>query len=180
MAKEWGILLKETTVNTYQGERKDADGHNKLKIWIHRPSQTGDPEAAMSAEELEAAPSDLVILFEPESGSAYNSIVESLARVEETLEAYDTITGSFSVRGVPIQAGAATRIAQEVSARQQESYYDGHTKSVTYWSSKLNAQVESGNKKVNLQIAETAPSPETSGELIIGVPLITGDYTVTN
>ena len=96
---------------------------------------------------MDVAPAELVILLEPGTGLAYESVIRSVSRIEEAVEALDAgIAGSFSVRGVPIEAGAAARIAYEASAKKQESYDDGNTSSITYFSSKLSTQVESGKK----------------------------------
>ena len=181
LAEKWGILLEETTADTYQGETKDADGHNKLTVWIHRSSQDGGTDAALTADALSDAPAELVVLLEPGPGLGYDSIIQSVATIEESVEVLDAgITGSFSVRGVPKETGSADRIAHEASAKKQEGYDDGNTSSITYFSSKLTTQVESGKKKVNLQIAQTGSSLEKNTELIIGVPLITGDYNVSD
>ena len=112
LAKKWGILLEETTTDTFQGETKDADGHNKLTVWILGLRTDGDTGAALTAEAMDVAPAELVILLEPGTGLAYESVIRSVSRIEEAVEALDAgIAGSFSVRGVPIEAGAAARIA---------------------------------------------------------------------
>ncbi|MFC5652748.1 YwmB family TATA-box binding protein [Paenibacillus solisilvae] len=175
LAANWGILLKKASTGTFDGETNEADGYNKLTVWIHQPLQAG----TLPDDTLGDADVDLVMLLEPGAGLPFDSIKASIVEIEQVIKAADeSITGSFSVRGIPVEADAAERIAHDAAAKQQENYEDGHTSSITYWSPKLTTEVKSGTKRVNLQIAETGPAPGAAAELIIGVPLITGDYTV--
>ncbi|MBB3072135.1 hypothetical protein FHS14_005150 [Paenibacillus baekrokdamisoli] len=181
-ASQLGIDLKATAVNTYEGKKEELDGHNKLTIWIHTDQQQqSETVKTMSTAVQKDEPVDLVILFEPEKGSAYKRIANAMTSIEKTIIPLEaSIKGSFALRGIPISQDAAGQIALRADAKQQETYDDGHTSSNTYLSSKLRSQVSSGTKMVNLQIAEAASSAGISAELIVGVPLITGDYIVPN
>jgi hypothetical protein len=67
---------------------------------------------------------------------------------------------------------------ETAAAKRVEGYDDGRTSSITYYTLKLGTQADSGGRKVNLQIAVTRPDAGADAELVLGVPLITGDYSV--
>ncbi|SDW48852.1 YwmB family TATA-box binding protein [Paenibacillus sp. CF384] len=144
-------------------------GH--MKLWIH--TKPGIDES--SADK----PYELVLLLDAAVGTSRTSMDEMIGNVEQSAEGLD-IQGGFTVRGIPIREGGAARIAATAAAKEMESYNDGHTESITYYSEALQSSVRSGSAKVNLQLAESSASAGEEGELIVGVPLITGDYSLPN
>ena len=44
----------------------------------------GDTGAALTAEAMDVAPAELVILLEPGTGLAYESVIRSVSRIEES------------------------------------------------------------------------------------------------
>ncbi|WP_274649168.1 YwmB family TATA-box binding protein [Paenibacillus humicola] len=169
-----GIVLAEQSGGPLTGGgggavytgRKTAGGM-ELTIWLQ----------AAAGESASAA--DAVVLLQPPAGTKAALIHNYAGRVEEAAaEAGLSLNGSFAVRGKPAGRDAAARIADAAGAERRESYDDGHTRSVTYYSPKLKTGVTSAGKPVNLQIAESGAAGGGEAELIVGVPLITGDYTV--
>ncbi|MBW7458852.1 YwmB family TATA-box binding protein, partial [Paenibacillus sepulcri] len=90
------------------------------------------------------------------------------------------LKGSFTVRAMPAAGASAKAFARLAAAKQIESYDDGNTRSVTYLSPKLRSEIMSGTQSVNMQIAQVHSMSGDEGELVIGVPLITGDYSAGN
>ncbi|MBP3965923.1 YwmB family TATA-box binding protein [Paenibacillus lignilyticus] len=146
-------------------------GH--MKLWIHsKPSQE---------EQSGDKPFELVLLLNTDPGTSRTAMTEMIDEVERATEGLDlVIHGGFTVRGIPVREGGAARIAALAAAKEMESYNDGHTESITYFSEALQSSVLSGSAKVNLQLAESSAAAGESGELIVGVPLITGDYSLPN
>ncbi|RAP76966.1 YwmB family TATA-box binding protein [Paenibacillus montanisoli] len=148
-----------------------ANDAERMKLWIHSRSDAFDPAGAK--------PYELILLLDLGAGSARSEMEEALGRIGRAAEDLD-IRAGFTVRGAPIREGGAARLAEAASAQEVEAYDDGHTQSLTYFSKLLQSSVQSGDAKVNLQLAESAGAGGESSELIIGVPLITGDYTLQN
>ncbi|SEO90304.1 YwmB family TATA-box binding protein [Paenibacillus sp. OV219] len=146
----------------------DAD---RLKLWVRsKPAgQLGDSSKM---------PYELVLLLDTARGSDSKSIADEVHKVENAaIAAGLLLQGGFTVRGEMVQADAPDRIAAAAGATEVEAYDDSHTSSLTYYSKSLQSGVQSGATKVNLQIAGALTTGEAARELIIGVPLITGDYT---
>ncbi|MCM3628689.1 YwmB family TATA-box binding protein [Paenibacillus glycanilyticus] len=90
-------------------------------------------------------------------------------------------TGGMTVRGEAEYNNAADRLAQAAGGKRIDRYKDDSgTVSEAYYSEKLFSSVEAGaGKKANLQIAEHRETESGVLSLIVGTPLITGDYTVS-
>ncbi|QGQ94073.1 hypothetical protein EHS13_03710 [Paenibacillus psychroresistens] len=67
-------------------------------------------------------------------------------------------------------------IVDQIQGNQQEVYQDGQTVSVSIYSKKMQAAVQSGNHKVNLQMALHQNSVTKAWRFTIGSPLITIEY----
>ncbi|MBO7746933.1 YwmB family TATA-box binding protein [Paenibacillus sp. MWE-103] len=150
-----------------------SDPDYKLTLWVRSQpakdgARQGDPRY------------DVVLLLDA-AGQAERSVIGAgIARVEKAMRAASDLElrGGFTVKGRPAAEGAGARVAKAAEAEETEAYDDGNTSSLTYYSGALGSRVLSGSKPVNLQIAESRGTPRTGAELIIGVPLITGDYTM--
>lgn len=168
-------MEKEQQGHVYKGEQKGGIGLYKLTIWA-KLHGSGTPGKA----DNENATADVVLLLNGDEGTAYRELMDVVSNVEESLSRYaDDYEGSFAVRGQSLLAGerASEQIALLSQASAQEVYEDGGTRSVAYYSAYLKSMVHSGNHKLNLQIAERVPPAVSQREIIIGVPLITGDYS---
>ncbi|WP_219838754.1 YwmB family TATA-box binding protein [Paenibacillus sp. R14(2021)] len=147
-----------------------ANPAHKMTLWLH-PQQAADGTSTSDYE--------LVLLFDAVQPAEQSSIRASLGSIEAARNAARIqLQGGFSVKGTSASADAASRIVRLASAREMESYDDGHTSSLTYYTPDLELEVQSGSSSVNLQIAVSHASKNQAEELIFGVPLITGDYTV--
>ncbi|AZN43172.1 YwmB family TATA-box binding protein [Paenibacillus albus] len=144
---------------------------DRLKLWVRsKPvGQLGD-----TADK----PYELVLLLDTVRGTDDKKIADEVKKVENAaIAAGLLLQGGFTVRGEMVQANAPDRIAAAAGAAELEAYDDSHTSSLTYYSESLQSGVQSGAAKVNLQIAGALTTGQAARELIIGVPLITGDYT---
>jgi Protein of unknown function (DUF1779). len=90
-------------------------------------------------------------------------------------------SGGITVRGETEYNNAAERLAHAASGKRIDRYKDeSGTISEAYYSEKLFSAVEAGaGKKANLQIAQHHETESGGLSLIVGTPLITGDYTVS-
>ncbi|MCK9860240.1 YwmB family TATA-box binding protein [Paenibacillus sp. ATY16] len=90
-------------------------------------------------------------------------------------------SGGMTVRGKTEYNNAAERLAQVAGGKRVDRYKDeSGTVSEAYYSERLFSSVEAGaGKKANLQIAEHRETESGTLSLIVGTPLITGDYTVS-
>jgi hypothetical protein len=181
LANKLGIALKKTDNQTLQGEADMENGRIKISLWIH--VQTGSKLQPLSESGLDpsrgnGAPVQAVILMKPQKGSGLTEIISAASHVQQAAAAASfTFAGSFAVRGEPVKEAAAGRIADIAHAKRQEVYDDGQTDSVTYFTPELKTTVKSGSNSVNLQIAEVRATGGGRQQIIIGIPLITGDYT---
>ncbi|MFD0714429.1 YwmB family TATA-box binding protein [Paenibacillus sp. GCM10027626] len=118
-----------------------------------------------------------VVLVQTDAGAAKSKLAELILSLEQaaTVNKLD-YAGSFAVRGEPGQEDAAAVLAGKAKAERREVYNDGHTESITYSSPELQTGVASGAATVNLQIADISGDAGAPRELVVGVPLITGDY----
>lgn len=111
---------------------------------------------------------DLVLLLQATPGI---TLEELLSGIDTSLAALQAIQAdymaSFNVRGAAREVTSAQRLLAALATEERETYDDGHTRSNTYYTAAL---AEYHTQDYNLQLAEYA------GKLIIGVPLISGDY----
>jgi len=123
--------------------------------------------------------SDAVILLQAAEGVNEDAIAGAADEIEQVASELGLqMDYSFSVRGKPANDDASARIVRSADAKRLEVYDDGNTSSMTYYTPKLESRTDSGGRQVNLQIAETRPGAGADAELVIGVPLITGDYGI--
>ncbi|MFC4102232.1 YwmB family TATA-box binding protein [Paenibacillus xanthanilyticus] len=175
--------------HAYSGVTASAGPNpGKTTLW-YRPSdtaemKTGSEDAgAVNGGETDSGSivyADAVLLIEFRAGVELASIGNAVEELETRMRKEGlAFQSGFVGRGSKSELAddAAGAIALRAEAARKESYDDGHTASMTYFTSKLESGVESGGKRVNLQIAH---SRGAKPELTVGVPLITGDYASEN
>ncbi|TYP71745.1 YwmB family TATA-box binding protein [Paenibacillus methanolicus] len=160
----------------------------KTTLWYRLPDtadlETGSEDAGSvdggETDSGSAVYADVVLMIEFGAGVELASIGNAVVELE-TMLGKDGLAyrGGFVGRGKKsaLAEDAAGAIALRAEAARKESYDDGHTASIAYYTSKLESGVESGGKRVNLQIAHNRGAKP---ELVVGVPLITGDYASQN
>lgn len=167
-SQDAGAVSGETV---YRGQLEFED--YKLSMWLQMDSGAASAEGGAGSSPI----GDAVLLLQAPDGSRLSQIQEAAAKVEQAVRrANARYEGSFAVRGEPKDKAAAKRIAEKAAAAIQEDYDDGHTVSTAYESRKLKSSVVSGGKRINLQIAVVNGAAGTESKIIVGVPLITGDY----
>ncbi|WP_308636038.1 YwmB family TATA-box binding protein [Paenibacillus silvisoli] len=171
LAASLGFTLSSELVESEPVDIMAENETARMKLWIQSRPQAYDSD--------ENKPFELVLLLDMDAGADQTAIAEALKPVNQATKPLDMQAG-FTVRGEPIRTGSVERLEDAASAQEVEAYDDGHTKSLTYSSKLLRTSVRSGGADVNLQLAESAAIGGGSPELIIGVPLITGDYTLQN
>ncbi|CAH1223523.1 hypothetical protein PAECIP111893_04992 [Paenibacillus plantiphilus] len=176
IASQLNITLeREPQGLVYRGNLKGGIELYTLTIWAKLYGTGTSDEAGH-----DNAIADVVLLLNGNGGTSYRQLLDVVSKVEETVSRYaNDYEGSFAVRGLSQSAGerASDQIAILAQASALESYEDGGTRSVAYYSAHLKSLVHSGKHKLNLQIAEHVPPAGSQLEIIIGVPLITGDYS---
>lgn len=189
---EGGSILQRVWRSDMQ--REEGTGGGRLAIWHHldaQPQETGsrvaEAEDGNGEEGVRQAAEDamqhseeptggLVVLLESMEGADYEEVAPWLARIEQSLEHSGLQAApSFSFRAAT-GPEAAERLAEAAGATLLERYSDRSTVSDTYYSSKLRLSAQSGQHKVNLQLALLLGSTEGEYRLTGGVPLITGEY----
>ncbi|MUT68663.1 YwmB family TATA-box binding protein [Paenibacillus sp. NEAU-GSW1] len=108
---------------------------------------------------------------------------EAIAKVEGVLlQIGADYTEGMSVRGTADRKDAVERLASDANAKQLDRYDDGGTVSASFYTEGLYISTpiaEGSRKRVNLQGALHQDTDTGEQNLIIGVPLITGDYSVS-
>lgn len=108
---------------------------------------------------------------------------EAIVKVEGALQqAGADYTEGLSVRGTTEHKDAVERLARAANAKKIDRYDDGGTVSASFYTEGLylSTPLENGSKKrVNLQSAVHRDTVTGEQNLIIGVPLITGDYSIS-
>ncbi|WP_336776858.1 YwmB family TATA-box binding protein [Paenibacillus sp. MMO-58] len=123
-----------------------------------------------------------MLVFTTEQKADKEQLLAVVNRTEAILKkAGVSYTGGMTVRGKTEYNNAAVRLAQAAGGKRVDRYKDeSGTVSEAYYSEKLFSSVEAGaGKKANLQIAEHRETESGALSLIVGTPLITGDYTVS-
>ncbi|GGE01593.1 YwmB family TATA-box binding protein [Paenibacillus nasutitermitis] len=170
---------KWTLVKTPLGEAYQGEAEGGLSIWYrqHKEDSGGNPQQA----DGEDASVELIILLSPAKGSQLEMIKTAAAGIEEGAQAEKlSLKGSFTIRADPADRVSEKSIARLAAARQVEEYKDANTQSATYSSPALRTRIMSGNQSVNMQIAVVRSGQQEKVKLVIGIPLITGDYTAEN
>ncbi|MBW7476522.1 YwmB family TATA-box binding protein [Paenibacillus oenotherae] len=167
-------LEQEGQEHLYRGKRSgEAPDGYVFSIWANL--QAND----VNKSSIKDAVADVVLLLDVRKGTVIEQLIGRVSEVEAAVSLNDLeFKGSFSLRGQPVRAGALERLAGLAGAERREEYEDGQTTSIAYYSDELFSGVNSGEHIVNLQIAERSSAADDKRELIVGVPLITGDYSM--
>ncbi|TCM88593.1 TATA-box binding protein [Paenibacillus sp. BK033] len=123
-----------------------------------------------------------MLVFTTNQKADKEQLLAVVKRTEDVLKkAGISYSGGMTVRGLTEYNNAAERLAQASGGKRVDRYKDeSGTVSEAYYSEKLFSSVEAGaGKKANLQIAEHRETESGALSLIVGTPLITGDYTVS-
>lgn len=159
-----------------------SDPAYKLTLWVHsRQSQgTGSASDRGAVGGKATKPLyDIVLLLNAAEHAEKQTMADAIAKVEKNVaETGVDLRGGLTVKGTATAEGAGARIVKAASAKETEAYDDGHTSSLTYYTPRLGSRAASGAKTVNLQVAESVSTAGKTPELIVGVPLITGDYSL--
>lgn len=101
------------------------------------------------------------------------SISEELARVAPTF------TSSMKVQGYTENRQAIQDLMKQANAKTIDRFVDGGTISETLYTGMLRATIVAGNgKSANLQIGLHKETNSDKTALTIGIPVITGDYSL--
>lgn len=176
LEKILGLLIRNNgakTDNLYAGEGDSVtvsvlDGTAELSI--HALPEPEEGEASRFLVLLRTVAAGNV------DGEAFKDAVEQAAvGFREQGVSY---TGTVSARGSSGEKRAADKAAALAQAREVERYEDNGTESVVYYASKLQSYVKVGEgRAANLQIARYQRTDNGEWSIIVGVPLITGDYS---
>lgn len=148
-----------------------SDPEGKTTLWVHTLP------AGRLTEESDKSAYEFVLLLNAAENADYPAIATAVAGAERAIaQAGLAFQGGLTVKGTAAAPGADKRIAKAASAKEEEAYDDGHTSSLTYYSAALATRITSGAKPVNLQIAESPALAGKGDDLVVGMPLITGDY----
>ncbi|MBD2847199.1 YwmB family TATA-box binding protein [Paenibacillus sp. IB182496] len=148
---------------TAQALRQDASG--TLRMWMTPAAGAADGGWA-------------VLLYEGRAGQPLAVLHQAVDGIETVLKAEELDLRPYvTLRGEARSAEAAQTVAGKAGGELVESYDDGRTASMTYYSEQLRLRTQSGGNAVNLQLALRRGSAEAPDALIAGAPLITGDYT---
>ncbi|GGG21162.1 hypothetical protein GCM10010916_42350 [Paenibacillus abyssi] len=156
-------------VSRAEGEAVHAilqTGKGLLQLWFQQTDAMNPDESG-----------ELVLIYEGLEGQSEASLLDTVAAVESELRRQH-IAGapSVSFRGIAKAPAAAEQLAEQAQAELLEQYEDANTISQTFYTHHLLNKVQSGDHKVNLQLAVHSDPDTGVIRFIGGIPLITGDY----
>jgi hypothetical protein len=126
----------------------------------------------------------LILKLTADSYVGYQSILSLQLQIQESLNHLNT-RGKWNtmVQGTLSDTGLGgtpevflQRLSKEVKGMGQEFYADDHTLSASLFTKILKGGIQSGSRKVNLQIALHQNSITKEWRLTLGSPLITMEY----
>ncbi|MDQ0111218.1 YwmB family TATA-box binding protein [Paenibacillus harenae] len=111
-----------------------------------------------------------------------HELIQAAEAVSSEVESFtDDYESSMHAKGYTYNNDAIYAISRLAAAKQVDSYVDGGTVSDTFFTNKLKNEVIVDNgQRGNLQIALHRNTEAQKLELIVGVPVITGDYSLVN
>ncbi|CAM3277542.1 YwmB family TATA-box binding protein [Paenibacillus lupini] len=177
-------LYNKGAANTVWTLRWDIEGEGAVLEQTGQKLQAdeiGQEQGTLSIFPL-SSENQAMIVYVTKQGTAKKQLLAIVNMVETDLkESGLTYSGGMTVRGDTEYNNAAERLAHAASGKRIDRYKDNSgTVSEAYYSEKLFSAVEAGaGKKANLQIAAHRETESKQLSLIIGIPLITGDYTVS-
>ncbi|MNZ84570.1 hypothetical protein D3C78_1033320 [compost metagenome] len=88
-------------------------------------------------------------------------------------------TSSMQVNGYSLNEQAIREISKQAKASQVDRYEDGGTVSETLYTEQLRSSIQvGGGSAANLQIALHRETETERFQLTIGIPVISGDYSL--
>ncbi|WP_127533366.1 YwmB family TATA-box binding protein [Paenibacillus kobensis] len=174
----------------YEGElvlkraAQEGGAHSKV------PSVQADSVTVPVAMYRSGGASDAVVILQPSAPLAADELEDAARLVEEALQRVGgkyscsfRVTGSATIQDIH-DTSAMTRlmsgVIEEADAKLVERYEDdeGASISETYMSPHIHASIETKGKRANLQLSVHRDSESDAADWVIGVPVITGDYTL--
>lgn len=109
-----------------------------------------------------------------------NKLLQAAASISEELaRAAPTFTSSMKVQGYTANGQAIQDLMKQANAKSIDRFVDGGTISETLYSGMLRSTIVIGSgKSANLQIGLHKETNSDKTALTIGIPVITGDYSV--
>lgn len=122
-----------------------------------------------------------IVLFATKGSTSLETLRTLISKVEGSLkEGEIAFSGSMTVRGQSEYDKAAEKLTALAGAKRIDHYDDGGTVSETFYTERLYAAIQAGEgQKGNLQIAVRRETDTGQLALIVGSPLITGDYAAS-
>ncbi|GGG76156.1 YwmB family TATA-box binding protein [Paenibacillus radicis (ex Gao et al. 2016)] len=121
-----------------------------------------------------------ILQFRTSGEASKQNLLNLVQKVEEGLESADTkYSEGITARGKTEYNDAISRLVKAGQAREIEYYADGGTVSNSYYTDRLKKSVKSGGKEgklISFQAASHREAGSKQHDLIVGLPLITGDY----
>ncbi|WP_042164501.1 YwmB family TATA-box binding protein [Paenibacillus gorillae] len=121
-----------------------------------------------------------ILQFRTSGKASKQSLLDLVYKVEAVLKSAGTkYTEGITVRGKTEYNDAIHRLEKAGQAREVEHYADGGTVSNSYYTDRLQKSVQSGGKEgrlISFQAAVHREAGSKQHDLIVGLPLITGDY----
>lgn len=109
-----------------------------------------------------------------------HKLLQAAASISEELaQAAPTFTSSMKVQGYTANGQAIKDLMKQANAKSIDRFVDGGTVSETFYSGMLRSTIVIGSgKSANLQIGLHKETNSDKIALTIGIPVITGDYSV--
>ncbi|MFF2094225.1 YwmB family TATA-box binding protein [Paenibacillus sp. NPDC058174] len=121
-----------------------------------------------------------IMQFRTSGEASKQNLLDLVQKVEKGLEWAGTkYTEGITARGKTEYNDAISRLEKAGQAREIEHYADGGTVSNSYYTDRLKKSVQSGGKEgrlISFQAAVHREAGSKQHDLIVGLPLITGDY----
>lgn len=177
-------LYNKGAANTEWTLRWDLEGDGAALTQADqklKADEIGQEQGTLSIFPL-SSENQAMVVYVTKQGTTKKQLLAIVNEVEADLkESGLTYSGGMTVRGDTEYNNAAERLAHAAGGKRIDRYKDNSgTISEAYYSEKLFSAVEAGaGKKANLQIAAHRETESKQLSLIIGIPLITGDYTVS-
>ncbi|WP_338552732.1 YwmB family TATA-box binding protein [Paenibacillus sp. KS-LC4] len=166
--------LREQLFPRYEG---DAEG--ELSILL--PEFGGKLSLSVTASAGEGQ-QQMLVLFSPESSKQADQrkLLSAIDHIESAMRrtniSYD---GGITIRGLTEYNNVAERLAQLAAAQAVDRYDDAGTVSESFFTGGLKASVNTGGKEANMQVAVHKGTDTGELAVVIGIPLISGDYSAS-
>ncbi|WP_337102734.1 YwmB family TATA-box binding protein [Paenibacillus sp. YIM B09110] len=185
MASLEHVLFTDAAGNP-SGTTADQNGRSVMGVL---PKYGGKVTLSLIASTVEKE--QIMLLYETQQASesggmqlTKHELIRAADAVSSEVEVFtDEYESSMNVKGFTGNSDALDRISRLAAAKQVDSYVDvdGGTVSDTFFTAKLKNEVIVDNgHRANLQIALHRSTEEQNLELVVGVPVITGDYSIGN